>query len=706
MNLLLVVCCLTTLRLSLRGRIHMESTPSGGMISRPGCQSPSSPIRTICSICASRTRWPTTRRRPWQSPRRSGLERAIGVPAPARLDHRDFFTAAEHELGDRLDTFEGDWTDWWVDGVGSGALPLGLNRQTQGTIRTAQTLHTIAATLTGEQLPDVDRAVDRVYEDAALFDEHTWGSANPWDDKLDARESGQLQWGRKSAFAYEAFDRANELLVSGLQHFGAAFATAPEALASLVVFNPSGWTRTDLARVFVPAERVEPGMPFTLVNTRSGEAIAYSVEPQGHPGFRAKGQWLTFAAGDLPPVGYARFDIVAGPAGVETRNPASTHALESPSYRVEIDPQDGFINSIIDRGNNRELVDADAPFGFNEYIYDRYTSGTSWNHLSGRIQDVDLTLFGSRSTATNASVIARTNDAVADRITLRTVAEGAEWLETTISLPHGLKRIDISNRLVKIATPEKESVFFAFPFAVNDPDPEYEVTGGVTSLDSPHVPGSAQHMFAIRHWVGMQDDRGSAAWVTADAPLIELGTIALPYLPFPPTIPPDRARRATIYSWALNNLWDTNFPPAQGGEMYFRYALGSDPALSRSELGVRTGASISAPLVGVCLHSISSGSDRGDSGSFLSSSNPLVDVVSIAQSRHSDGIVAFLHSLAAEPVETQLTFSSLRPENVRIGNHLERHLENVRLSGDTATVTLTPGAYVAVVIDLERGNRA
>jgi hypothetical protein len=161
-----------------------------------------------------------------------------------------------------------------------------------------------------------------------------------------------------------------------------------------------------------------------------------------------------------------------------------------------------------------------------------------------------------------------------------------------------------------------------------------------------------------------------------------------------------------IYSWALNNLWDTNFPPAQGGEMYFRYAIGSDPALDKRELGVRTGASVSAPLVGVCLRSNGAGSASDASGSFLSVSHPLVEVVSIAPARHSNGIVAFLHSLAPETVEAQLSFPAIRPRSVRVGNHLERHLEELSLAGDTTSVTLTPGAYIALVIDVDGGTQS
>ena len=619
--------------------------------------------------------------------------------------NRDFFAVAERELGDRLDTFSGDWTDWWVDGVGSGALPLGLNRRTQGTIRTARTLHTLAAYLTGETAPAVEAEVDRVYEDMALFDEHTWGAANPWESGLEHMDSGAIEWGKKSSFAYEAFDRGEALLVSGLQHLASAYAASPEALASLVVVNPSSWTRTDLARVFVPAERVASGTSFAVVDRASGRVIPHVVEPQAHPGFRAKGHWVEFAARDVPAVGYATYDVVTSDNATEpvgSKHSGDGLTLESPHYRLEIDRRDGFIMSITDLASGRELVDADAPFGFNEYIYDRYTSGPGVNHLSGRIQDVDLTLFGSRTTGSNASLVSRSTDAVADRATIRLVAEGADWLETTITLPHDVKRVDIDNRLMKIGTVEKESVYFAFPLAVEDADPEYEVTGGVTSQDTPHVPGSARHMFAIRSWLGLRDGQGSAAWATLEAPLVELGQIALPYAPFPPTTPADQCRRSTIYSWALNNIWDTNFPPAQGGEMHFRYALGSDSSLSRRELGIRTGAALSQPLVGVCLRGgagrgASAESARSPSGSFVSVDSPLVEVVSLAPSRDG-GVTAFLHSLADEPIETRIRLPALSPSRARIGNFLERGLTELALNEGQVTVTLAPGAYVALVL--------
>ncbi|HKG25193.1 MAG TPA: hypothetical protein VKB09_06055, partial [Thermomicrobiales bacterium] len=235
---------------------------------------------------------------------------AWAYPHLRMATNRDFFTEAETRLGDRLDTFTGDWTDWWADGIGSGALPLGLNRRAQGTIRTAQSLHTLANSLTDDPAPAVEAEIDRVYEDLALFDEHTWGAANPWEQKLERMDSGDLQWGRKSAFAYLAAERADTLLNSGLHRFAGAFSTTSGALASLVVFNPSSWQRTDLVRLFLPAERVPPGRSIAIVDATSGQTVPHALEPQAHPNYRAKGQWLTFTARDVPAVGYARYDVI------------------------------------------------------------------------------------------------------------------------------------------------------------------------------------------------------------------------------------------------------------------------------------------------------------------------------------------------------------------------------------------------------------
>lgn len=608
--------------------------------------------------------------------------------------NRDFFEIAETTLGDSIDSFSGDWTDWWADGIGSGAYPLSLCRKAQYGIRAAQSLHTVAD-LAGGENSFRTKPIDEAYEAMALFDEHTWGSADPWLSRLEKFDSGDLQWHRKSNFAHEACERVATLLDAGMHRLGSQFSPAPEALASLLVFDPVGFERDALVRAFVPAERVAPGTAFRLIDPATGNELPYSIEAQPHPRFRASGQWVVFTAPALSPMGYARFDLIAGePSSGAESDPPDPFTLQSLYYQVRVDPSAGYITSILDRETGRELVDAGAPHGFGEYIYDRYTSAPMVNHLSGRVEAHDFSLLGDRLLAGYASVIARESNAVVDRITLRMVAPGAEWLETTISLPKQSKQVLIENRLLKQGILDKESVYFAFPFAVDDPDPEYAITGGVTSLDAPHVPGSVQHMLAIRDWVSMQDENGAVAWVTVDAPLIELQNIVIPYAPFPPTISGDRHRRSTIYSWALNNIWDTNFPPQQRGELIFRYAIGSGSDLDRRALGIRTAAAVTSPPIALCLRG-SAAPQLPARTSVLAVSNPLVEIVYLEPAPDGNGFRATLLSLADEPVTVDIASPGMHL--ARVGTFLGQRME----PAERDALTLGPGDYVTIELQAD-----
>ena len=117
----------------------------------------------------------------------------------------------------------------------------------------------------------------------------------------------------------------------------------------------------------------------------------------------------------------------------------------------------------------------------------------------------------------------------------------------------------------KQRTVDKQSVFFAFPFAATNPEVSYELPGAGTSASAPQRPRLPQHMRAIRHWAALAEGGNSIAWATVDAPLVQFGDIHSPYSPFPGTLRLDGPEPGTIYSWVLNNIWDTNFPTEQGG---------------------------------------------------------------------------------------------------------------------------------------------
>src|SRR5690606_850960 len=262
----------------------------------------------------------------------------------------------------------------------------------------------------------------------------------------------------------------------------------------------------------------------------------------------------------LPGYAHVRLDVVRG--GTQAPEPVELDlggVIENEFYRVTYDVRKGHLTSVFDKEAGRELVNQDAAAGFGQYVYDRYATAPHFNHLSGHVGAHDRTLLGDRAIAGSATIVKAERTAVGERLVVELHGKGVDWLRTTVELHYGVPRVDLTYRLAKQGTPNKEAVFLAFPFAAG-PATAWELTGGVGGPDVPRVPGSAAYMLPIRHWIAFEDPELTVAWATMEAPLVQLGTIHMPYAPFPPTLDEEPG---TVYSWALNNIWDTNFPAQQ-----------------------------------------------------------------------------------------------------------------------------------------------
>lgn len=622
--------------------------------------------------------------------------------------NRDFFSEVEDRLGNDLETFEGDWTDWWADGIGSAAVPLGRNRKSQSDIRTAQTLNALSDSITDEPRPALSEEFNRAYEEMALFDEHTWGAANPWLRGDTAMASGEYQWTRKAAFAYTAEERVRTLLDGGLRRIaplaGSTKATAD--LGTLLVFNSNSFERTDLARVFLP-ERSLDSSPFELIDLASGESISYMLEPQSNAMYRPRGIWVRFLARTIPAIGYARYALRSTSTQATGAKPVSSDdaaSIHNERLEAEFDLESASIRRLVDRTTGTDLIAGDAPFGFNAYIHDSYTSAPGYNHLSSRIGAAGPWLLGSRGTGMYGLVVGRESNDIWESITIRYAADGADWIETTLTLPHGVSRLHIQNHLHKPATMEKESVYFAFPFALDDPEIAFEITGGVVRPESPRVPGSAHYFRAMRHWATLES-AGSPpiAWATREAPLVQVGNIHIPYAPFPVTIPEHESHCGSIYSWVLNNIWDTNFPSQQGGEMHFHYTVAVGDGEDATALGRDTAAATAIPLVGVMAPlGLDLDLELPDRGSFVAVDDPAIEVSHLSTAREGSGLAIHLVSHADELIEMNLHIAHLPVTGARVGSFLETEMAETTVADGAIRVQIAPGEMKTVVLTIGR----
>ncbi|QHY93552.1 hypothetical protein SSPS47_00210 [Streptomyces sp. S4.7] len=574
--------------------------------------------------------------------------------------NEDFFIDAEERLGDRIETFEGDWTDWWVDGVGAGAVPLAATRDGQAALADAQTLAGHAEILGASDGTRITEAASEVYRAASLFNEHTWGAGDPWTHGDHSHASGERQWHWKYAQALNAYDGAHTLLDAASAALGERLSPREGTLAGYYVVNTCSWERSETVRLFLPESTVPLADPVRVVDSRDGTPLNVVEEEQSNELHRAAGRFLLFRLAGVPAHGAVRVDIEpASCPSIELSAEDSAAAdastiLENEFLRVHVDLSSACIDSIVDKRSGAELVRQDATVGFNGYLYDEYATAGGFNHQSSKTTaDSSMHLLATRQTAPPAGLVERTSDATGETLVYECAPAGTRRLRVKVHLPRASARVDLENRIDKAATLTKESAFFAFPFAMNSPVVRMEATGGVTGTGLPTVPGSAQHMRAIRRWVSLQEDGTGAALATQDAPLIQVGGVAIPYAPYPQSLAQEEP--GTVFSWVHNNIWDTNFPSEQAFDHVFRYSIGwqKTPANGGAVLGMRTAAVGSRPLVPVRARRVPDASP-GTTYSQLTLDDPRVRVVGLTVPEPGRVLVR-LQSFAEEPVICRLT---------------------------------------------------
>ena len=168
----------------------------------------------------------------------------------------DFFEHIEKNFGDQLPVITGGAGTYWEDGAGTSARETALNRNTHENLGDAERLATLIrqiAPLASYPAKDFTQA----WRNVLLFDEHTCGASPSISDPDSPNVIAQC--GVKAKFALDADSQARGLLYQGLKRLSGLVRSDAR---SLMVFNASGWKRSDILRVKLPdgVTITEPGV--------------------------------------------------------------------------------------------------------------------------------------------------------------------------------------------------------------------------------------------------------------------------------------------------------------------------------------------------------------------------------------------------------------------------------------------------------------
>jgi hypothetical protein len=486
----------------------------------------------------------------------------------------DAFAAFEKQYGHQLPELKGDLTPYWEDGAGSSALETRMSRGAAERLVQAATLSTMLAP---QAYKDAD--FNAAWRNVLLYSEHTWGAWNSVSDSENPFVT--QQWQVKRQFAVDAENDSKKLLDGVLEAY------AGESGSSTVdVHNTCSWPRTEV--VLISKER---SLGKDHVKNEHGTSV---------PSQRLSTGELAFLAENVPALGSAGFHLsAAAPHAPAKRVTVLDGVLDNGIVRAKVDSKDGNIVELASRRMARNLVDTSSGEAVNKYLF-----------LEGK----DISKV---STSGPVRIAIEEPGPLVATIRIESSAPGCVDLVRRVRLNASMDSIELSNTVNKKRAPlnpnpgkggpagdfaqheSKESMQFAFPFAVENGQIHIDIPLAVMRPEIDQLPGSCKNWLPVGRWIDVANAEYGVTCATLDAPLVEIGYLSATMLGS--QTHPEIWRKhieptQKFYSWVINNHWGTNYRAYQDGLIEFRYALrphgGYDPAAaSRFAIGM------SQPLV-------------------------------------------------------------------------------------------------------------
>jgi hypothetical protein len=469
-----------------------------------------------------------------------------------------------------------------------------MERETERRAASAEKLGVVASLVDPRYRPSRD-ALDCMWENISLMDEHTWG----WGRSITEPHSEDTtrELATKRLYGLGARHCTEYLLERGMTAIAGRIGTPTRAL---VVFNTLNWPRDGWVEFDLQKTR-------ELFDLETRQVIGFDVL-EDHPAY----QRIRFMARGVPSVGYKTYEVrdkaapptnappngaTTAPSSNATQGAAAggaTHSgkdiIENSFYRVTLDLASGGVRSIYDKALGRELVDQSAPYRFNQYVYvtggDNPPTFTQLLTYRRHLPFAQLEPYGAY--AGRVVSVTKTPTGVSARLESRGV--NTPRITTEIILFDNEKRIEFVNRVSKETVYKKEAAYFAFPLALRAPEFKYEVQNAVVRPARDMMPGAGLEWFSAQNWVSAGDADAEVGLVSTDSFLWTFGDIVRGTWPteFKP-------QSSTVFSYVMNNYWGTNYIAAQGGDFTFRYALTSAPKLDAAAMS-RMGWEQTTPL--------------------------------------------------------------------------------------------------------------
>jgi hypothetical protein len=360
---------------------------------------------------------------------------------------------------------------------------------------------------------------------------------------------------------------------------------------------------------------------------------------------------LAFLAEDVPQFAAKRFTFHRWQVHASGDARAEGAELSTGRIALIVDKETGAVKSLKWTELDVELVNRQGGLGLNEYFY-----------VAGR---------DPKNLRRNESATISVNEGgpLVASLLIESDAPGCHKLTRELRVIAGLDRVDIINVINKQKTYEQEAVHLAFGFNVPDGVMRMDTPWAVVRPEEDQLLGACKNYFTVQRWVDVSNDDYGVTWATVDAPLVEVGAITCDprAVGWIKSLEPS----TTLYSYVMNNYWETNYKAGQEGPTTFRYSIRPHKRFDSAE-AARFGAERSQPLIVVPVER-----QTPAPRSVMSVEPASVIVTAFKPSEDGKAWIVRLFNASGRPEKVSLTWGRQAGKAVWLSNLAEERVSKV-----------------------------
>ncbi len=466
----------------------------------------------------------------------------------------------EKKVGENIDTFEGEWQDWWS--FGGAAMP----RETQTTRRAAQCMNAIQSSFWGEASPDVAAEAKQINQLICRYFEHTFGSNESSERPFTLFNLGNIN--EKGSFAYRSWERARYLLAQQVRSKFADMETGLYVVNTASV-PYTGWVKLDAVGFrgtdYKSVRDVKTNTVYPLF--KEGETVWRWVVDEDLNTTRvplSEGTEAWFWVKDMPGNSYTRYIL-------------ETQKVEVPENTINVPvltfDKNNWITSATWKGMDSPLfTEGLADFMvLNIKDQNRWSQGDIYMHLEDEPRLKKMAEITEEVWAKPIEQATIKETPYSWVISQEMSHPRVQNLIRKVEIYKEIPRAKVQMSFDRLSSRSPEVFYAKFPLPENCKEP-LTTNGGVPFAPyKDQLPNSCKDFFVVDSWVKYETADGTRIWSSRDIPLINFGGHH-----FGQRLKKAPGNTNELYGMLYNNVWVVNFLVDAPGDMSFEFDLTFD----------------------------------------------------------------------------------------------------------------------------------